>query len=90
MAFLSQQYRIPTINLSEYEVPEEIRDLVPRSLCERLVVMPVSRAGSSLIVAVREPDEDVLAALREATGFTVEAVLASAADIRAAHARYWT
>lgn len=48
--------------------------------------MPVSRAAGALIVAVTDPsDTKVLDALRGATGMTIEPVIASADEIRAAH-----
>lgn len=88
--FLSQQYRVPTVDLREYEIAEEVRSLVPRDLCERHVVMPVSRAGGALILAVTDPsDIKVLDRIREAVGMSVEPVIASADAIRAVRARYW-
>lgn len=88
--FLSLQYRVPTINLRNYEIAEEVRALVPRGLCEQHIVMPVSRAGGALILAVTDPgDIKVLDAIRETTGMSIEPVIASAEAIRAVHARYW-
>jgi type IV pilus assembly protein PilB len=39
--FLSQQYRVPTINLEEYEIDAEIRSLCRRSSAKHRVI-PVS------------------------------------------------
>src|SRR6201984_501099 len=50
--FLSQQYRVPTVNLEEYEVDADILKLVSKEQCEKHRAIPVSRAGSSLIVAM--------------------------------------
>jgi type IV pilus assembly protein PilB len=64
--------------------------LVPRDLCERHRVLPVSRAGSSLIVAMADPTN--LAAtddLKAHTGMNVEPVIATEAAIRAAVERYY-
>ena len=54
-SFLSQQYRVPTINLEEYEVDADVLKLVPKEPCERHKVLPVSRTGNSLIVAMADP-----------------------------------
>lgn len=87
---LSMRYRVPTIDLSEYEVAPEILALVPRELCERHIVLPVSRAGDSLIVAMTDPtDSTSRDALKEHTGFDIEPVIASEGAIRAAIARYY-
>ena len=34
-SFLSQQYRVPTINLEEYEIDADVLKLVPKEPCER-------------------------------------------------------
>src|SRR6516162_9965000 len=53
--FLSSQYRVPTVNLDEYEIDAEILALVKKDQCERHHVIPVSRTGNSLIVAMADP-----------------------------------
>lgn len=83
-SFLSQRSRVPTIELADLEIPDDVRALLPRQLCERYVVVPVARAGPSLIVALTDPDDaDVLAAMAEAAGMPVEPVIASAEAITA-------
>lgn len=65
------QYRIRTITLEEYEVAREILALVPRELCARFVVVPVSRARTSRIVAMADPtntEAAVRAAIRKHYG----------------------
>ncbi|HEY8078636.1 MAG TPA: hypothetical protein VIF62_31110, partial [Labilithrix sp.] len=90
VSFLSQRYRVPTIHLDEYEVAPEILALVPRALCESQVALPVSRAGSSLIVAMADPtNETGRRALSEHTGYAIEIVIASEADIRRFIAKYY-
>lgn len=87
---LSQHYRVPTINLDEYEVNDEILQLVSKDLCERHSVLPVSRAGRSLIVAMLDPkDEAAITALKHVTGYNIEPVIATESAIRSALARYF-
>src|SRR6188474_1040548 len=50
--FLSAQYRLPAINLDEYEIDNDIIKLVGRDVCEKHRIIPVSRSGQSLIVAM--------------------------------------
>jgi type IV pilus assembly protein PilB len=88
--FLSQQYRVPTINLEEYEVDADILKLVAREHCEKHKVLPVSRAGSSLVVAMADPTNlNAIDDLKFLTGFNVEPVIASEAAILAAIERYY-
>lgn len=88
--FLSQQYRIPTIDLGKFEIDADVIAFVSEELCARHRVIPVSRAGTSLIVAVADPtDLKALDALRDATSMTIEPVIATEHAIAAAITRYY-
>jgi type IV pilus assembly protein PilB len=80
--FLSQQYRVPTINLDEYEIDPDILKLVAKDQCEKHRVIPVSRAGSSLVVAMADPTNlHAIDDLKFLTGYNIEAVIASETQI---------
>jgi type IV pilus assembly protein PilB len=88
--FLSQQYRVPTINLEEFEIDADIIKLVSREQCEKHKVLPVSRAGSSLVVAMADPTNlNAIDDLKFLTGFNIEPVIASETAILAAIERYY-
>jgi type IV pilus assembly protein PilB len=88
--FLSQQYRVPTINLEEYEIDAEILKLVNKEQCEKHRVIPVSRAGSSLIVAMADPTNlHAIDDLKFLTGYNIEPVIASETAILTAVERYY-
>lgn len=85
----SMLYRVPTINLAEYEIARDVLDLVPEDLCRKHTLIPVSRAESSLIVAMVDPtDAAALEALKAHTGMRVEAVISTELAIFAALAKY--
>ena len=89
--FLSQQYRVPTIQLDEYEIDADILKLVQREQCERHKVIPVSRAGSSLIVAMADPTNlHAIDDLKFLTGYNIEPVIASENAILAAIERNYS
>src|ERR1700689_1591641 len=88
--FLSQQYRVPTINLEEYEIDADILKLVAREQCEKHKVLPVSRAGSSLVVAMADPTNlNAIDDLKFLTGFNVEPVIASETSIHNSIEKYY-
>jgi type IV pilus assembly protein PilB len=88
--FLSQQYRVPTVNLEEYEIDAEILKLVSRDQCEKHKVVPVSRAGSSLIVAMADPTNlNAIDDLKFLTGYNIEPVIASETAILGAVEKYY-
>ncbi|MFK7990132.1 MAG: type IV-A pilus assembly ATPase PilB [Sandaracinaceae bacterium] len=76
--FLSQQYRVQSIDLSEFEIDQEVLKLVTQEVCERHRIIPVSRAGSSLIVAMADPSNlHAIDDIKFLTGYNVEPVVAS-------------
>src|SRR5277367_1854869 len=88
--FLSQQYRVPTVNLEEYEIDAEILKLVSKEQCEKQRVVPVSRAGSSLIVAMADPTNlNAIDDLKFLTGYNIEPVIASETSIHTAIEKYY-
>jgi type IV pilus assembly protein PilB len=88
--FLSSQYRLPSINLDEYEIEPEVIKLVSKEICEKHRILPVSRSGSSLIVAMADPTNlNATDDVKFLTGFNVEPVVCSETAIQAAIDRYY-
>src|SRR5687767_8801790 len=88
--FLSTQYRLPAINLDEYEIDSEVIKLVGREVCEKHRIIPVSRSGSSLIVAMSDPTNlHAIDDIKFLSGYNVEPVVASETAIQAAIERYY-
>jgi type IV pilus assembly protein PilB len=89
-SFLSQQYRVPTVNLDEYEVDGEILKLVPKDPCERHKVIPISRTGNALVVAMADPTNlNAIDDLKFLTGYNIEPVIASETSIHNAIEKYY-
>ena len=89
-SFLSQQYRVPTVNLDEYEIDAEILKLVQKEQCEKHKVIPVSRTGNSLIVAMADPTNlNAIDDLKFLTGYNIEPVIASETAIATAIEKYY-
>jgi type IV pilus assembly protein PilB len=88
--FLSKQYGVPAINLKEFDVDPEIIKLVPKEVALKHLVLPVNRAGSSLIAAMCDPS-NIYAVddLKFLTGYNIEPVVASEPSIREAIERYY-
>ncbi|HTU33559.1 MAG TPA: type IV-A pilus assembly ATPase PilB [Candidatus Acidoferrum sp.] len=77
-AVLSRQYGVPSINLKFYEVDPAVIKLVPQETAVRYQVVPLSRVGSTLTIAMTDPT-NVFAMddIKFMTGFNVEPVVAS-------------
>jgi len=89
-SFLSQQYGVPSIDLSEFEIDEDVIRLIPKEVAEKHCVCPVNRAGSSLIVAMNDPSNIfAIDDIKFLTGYNIEVVVASESAIKDALARYY-
>jgi type IV pilus assembly protein PilB len=78
MAVLSRQYGVPSINLDYFEVDPGVTKLIPMDTALKFQVLPLSRVGSSLTLAMVDPT-NVFAMddIKFMTGFNIEPVVAS-------------
>jgi Type II secretion system (T2SS), protein E, N-terminal domain len=86
---LCEQYALPSIDLSAFAPQQEAIKLVHHSIARKLRVLPLSRVGSVLTVVMAEPNLSTVDALRFATGYCVETILAPADELDAAITRFY-
>ena len=89
-AVLSRQYGVPSINLRFYEVDPAVIKLVPQETAVRYQIVPLSRVGSTLTIAMIDPT-NVFAMddIKFMTGFNVEPVVASESAIAEAIHKFY-
>ncbi len=88
--FLSKQYSVPSINLSEFEIDPSIIKLIPIDVVQKYQAIPVNRSGSTLIIAMSDPSNIfVIDDIKFMTGYNVEVVVASDSGIKAAIDKYY-
>ena len=76
--FLSTQYRVPAIDLSSVEIDPELAKVVSREVCERHTIVPVSRSGSAVTIAMADPTNlNAIDDIKFLTGYNVDVVVAS-------------
>ena len=87
---LSRQYGVPSINLKYYEIDPNVIKLIPQDTAIRYQVIPLSRVGSVLTIAMTDPT-NVFAMddIKFMTGFNVEPVVASETAIAEAIGRFY-
>jgi type IV pilus assembly protein PilB len=91
-AFLSRQYGVPSINLSEFEIDESVINLIPAEVVQKYQLIPVNRAGSTLIVAMAMADPSNIFAIDDIkfmTGYNVEIVVSAENSIKSAIDKYY-
>jgi len=76
--FLSRQYGLPAINLQYFEIDPTVIKLVPEETAKRYQILPLSRVGAALTIAMADPT-NVFAIddIKFMTGFNIEPVVAS-------------
>jgi type IV pilus assembly protein PilB len=88
--FVAKQYGLPTIELAEFEIDPEVIKLVPEEVALKHSVIPVNRAGSTLILATADPSNIfAIDDIKFLTGYNVEVVVAAEDQIKAAIDRYY-
>ena len=89
-SFLSRQYGVPSIDLSEFEIDDDVISMIPKEVADKHLVIPVNRAGSSLIVAMSDPSNIyAIDDLKFITGYTIEVVVSSEQAIKEAIEKYY-
>src|SRR5438034_685957 len=85
IAFLSRQYGIQSITLSQLDIDPEVLKLVPEQIARKYEVLPINRQGNQITLAMADPtDVFALDDVGFMTNLQVVPVVASQAAIRAA------
>jgi type IV pilus assembly protein PilB len=88
--FLSKQYGVPAISLKDFDIDDEVIKLIPKTTAEKHQIVPVNRAGASLIIAMSDPSNIfAIDDIKFLTGYNVEVVVASEQAIKEAIERYY-
>ncbi len=73
---------IEHMNLSEYPIDTQVLDILPQSVCEKSIAIPVKLEGRKFTVAMADPtDLSLIDDLIFATGLTIAPVIASEREI---------
>jgi type IV pilus assembly protein PilB len=90
LSFLSAQYRVPSIKISKIEINPNVIKLIPSSTSKKYIIIPINRVGPKLTLAMSDPSNIVVIdEIKFMTGFNVEPVVASEAEIIDAIKKYY-
>jgi type IV pilus assembly protein PilB len=88
--FVARQYGVPDINLDEFDIDPAVIQLIPEEVAQKHSVIPVNRAGSTLILATADPSNIfAIDDIKFLTGYNVEVVVAAEEQIKRAIDRYY-
>lgn len=64
--FLVKQFKIPHINLMDYEVSDELVQMLPKEICLKYSLLPIDKLGKILTIAMVDPlDMEALQKVKE-------------------------
>ena len=90
LEFLSQQYGVPTVELSGCRVEEEALNLVPFEVAQKFMVVPVHKTHSRLALAMVDPSNmAVIDEMKFRTGLHVAPMIAMESDMVATIDRWY-
>jgi len=88
--FLARQYSLPSINLNDFEIDPDVLKLVTKDVAMKHMVVPINRAGATLIVAMSDPSNIfAIDELKFLTQYNIEPVVAAESAIEEAIQRYY-
>ncbi len=90
MVALSQELGIPPINLSKYKVDPNVIKLIPKKIAKRYQIIPISKMGNTLVVAMVDPlNIFAIDDIRAITGFDINPIITADRDIKEAINQYY-
>src|SRR5438093_2291189 len=91
LQFLSQQYRVPAVDLRMYQhIDPAIIKLVSLELVKKHMVLPLRRVGATVTVAMLDPTNMLaLDDLKFRTNYTIEPVIAAESALIEAIKKYY-
>jgi type IV pilus assembly protein PilB len=82
VAFLSRQWGVPAINLSDYKIDPSVLKLIPIEIARKYLIIPVARVGATLTIVMADPSNVfVIDDVKFMTGYNVEVVVSSESSI---------
>lgn len=90
MIALSEGLGIPPINLTRYKIDPSLIKLIPKKVAKNYKIMPISKIGDTLTVAVSDPlNIFVIDDIKTLTGLKISPIITTEKDIREAISKYY-
>jgi len=87
---LEKQFSVPGVDVSQFEIDHSVLSLVGRDFCEKNSVIPISKAGTTLVVAFSDPGNlQARDDLRFITKFKIQPVVSTDHSIALAIEKYY-
>ena len=90
IGFLARQCRIPHLKLSNFQVGEEVAELIPEKICREYKLIPIDKLGTLLTVAMVNPlDVGALEKLKKTVELRIKPILCSWGDFKTIYTKIY-
>ncbi|MFH1776805.1 MAG: hypothetical protein ABH952_04500 [Candidatus Omnitrophota bacterium] len=87
---LATQFGFPYLQLSNYEISEEVLKILPLDFVQKNNIIPIDKIGNMLTIAVANPlDEEAIDLVEKNTGCKIEIFIAKPSEIKLAIEKYY-
>lgn len=87
---LEKHFQVPSVEVSTFEIDPNVISLIKRDFCERYCLIPLQKAGQTLVVAFSDPGNMIVREdLRFLTKMKVQPVVATETAVQAAIEKYY-
>lgn len=87
---LEKNYAVPGIEINTFEIDESVVALIPRDICEKNTLIPLQKAGTTLVVAFADPSNIIVKEdLRFITRCRIQAVVGTETAIISGIEKYY-
>ncbi|QDK37352.1 type IV-A pilus assembly ATPase PilB [Bdellovibrio sp. NC01] len=87
---LEKNYAVPGVEVNTFEIDASVIAMIPRDMCEKHTLIPLQRAGSTLVVAFADPSNIMVKEdLRFIARCRIQAVVGTESAISAAIEKYY-
>ena len=88
--FLSKQFGVPSISLSDSKIDPSVAKFIPADIAEKYQIFPLARNGSTLTIAMVDPSNIyAIDDIKFVTGYNVEPVIAAESAVKDAIGKYY-
>lgn len=87
---MEKHYAVPGVEVNTFEIDQSVTALIPKELCERNTLIPLQKAGTTLVVAFADPTNIIIKEdLRFITRCRIQAVVGTESAISSAIEKYY-
>ncbi|UYL08517.1 type IV-A pilus assembly ATPase PilB [Bdellovibrio sp. SKB1291214] len=87
---MEKHFAVPGVEVSSFEIDPSVIQLIPRDVCDRNQLIPLQKAGNTLVVAFADPSNIMVKEdLRFITRCKIQAVVATETAIAASIEKYY-